>query len=159
MSQFARAFCNSSQAPTLNTVKDTLAAKGVHLAIICDSSEELDSTTWNYAQIHYQDKKLPILIECNRISAEPKNLANAEIQEFLEKIGSPGLWGNKKRVSSHLKKTRFIVSCQIPISDINPIGENIVEEFLAYFVVHCNGLFQADGSGFFEGQNCLWSDT
>jgi hypothetical protein len=78
-----------------------------------------------------------------------------EIGEFLEFIGRPGLSFKKRKVIEHLKKTRYIIACQLPTSDIDDDGYDANGDFLTYFVENCGGIIQADGEGFYEGSKLI----
>ena len=66
----------------------------------------------------------------------------------------PGLRGSRwswTRVElATLRASRTIVTAQL-LSDIDNIGYYAVGVFLGFFVEHCDGMVQADGEGFYEG--------
>jgi hypothetical protein len=76
----------------------------------------------------------------------------SDLKELLEEIkNSPA----KRQVISHLNRTRFIVACRLPTSDIDDDGYDVNGDFLGYFVDHCEGMIQADGEGFYQGSEVL----
>ena len=159
MGYYTRAFCKSAKAIPLSTVLDALAKRGLSLDVPNASSSDLDSTEWTEAILYYKEGKLPILAECNRRTGSQDCLAEREIGEFLERLGKPGLFSPKRTVAKYLEATKFIVCCQLPISDIDADGERAIESFLDYYAANCDGLFQADDRGFFEGERVLWDGS
>lgn len=94
------------------------------------------------------------LEELSRNTGRGRNLQDevAEFKELLEEIkNSPA----KRQVLSHLDRTRFIVACRLPSSDIDDDGYDVNGDFLGYFVGHCDGMIQADGEGFYQGAKVL----
>ena len=76
-------------------------------------------------------------------------MAKAERQEFIDELADLEDTPAKNQVIDHLRKTRFIVSCQL-LSDCDEDGYEANGQFLDYFVDHCGALIQADGEGFYE---------
>jgi hypothetical protein len=133
-----------------------LGGRGFHLSADDPKGEvDLDSPAWEQVPLLYKHGKLPILAECNRDDGSEDSLLQSEIEEFLDMVGSPGLFPSKRRVVQHLKNTKFIIACQLPTSDIDDDGYNANGEFLNYFVEHCGGMIQADGEGFYDGDKIL----
>ena len=88
------------------------------------------------------------VVECNRDEGD-ESLAKAECQEFMDELADLEDTPAKNQVIDHLRKTRFIVSCQL-LSDCDEDGYEANGQFLDYFVDHCGALIQADGEGFYE---------
>jgi hypothetical protein len=62
-------------------------------------------------------------------------------------------------VLAHLRDSSAIVSVQL-LSDIDDdgydaVGYDAVGVFLGCFVEHCDGMTQADGEGFYEGDRTI----
>jgi hypothetical protein len=57
-------------------------------------------------------------------------------------------------VTNHLEASKAVVAVQL-LGDVEDDGFGAVVHFLAYFVEHCGGLVQADGEGFYDGDDLL----
>jgi hypothetical protein len=156
MGYYLRAFCIEEQVPPLTEIKDKLQSEGCLIEFNkTDGIADLKSLEWTRADLTYQKGKRPILVECNRNNGEKGNMAEGEINEFLEFVGSPGLSLAKRKVIKQLQNTKFIIACQLPTSDINDEGYEKVGEFLKYFVKTRKGMIQADQEGFYEGTKVI----
>jgi len=156
MGYYVRAFCTSETIPTIANVLGWLEKRGRRLELDKGmSAVDEDSIEWEQLALVYRRGKLPILAECNRDDGSPESLMQQEIGEFLDSIGRPGPSLAKQRVISHLKKTRYIIACQLPTSDIDDDGYDSNADFLNYFVENCGGMIQADGEGFYEGSKLI----
>lgn len=51
--------------------------------------------------------------------------------------------------------TRFTVAAQLATSDIDDDGYNALGYMLRYFVEHNGGMIQADGEGFYDGDEVI----
>ncbi|HEY4760152.1 MAG TPA: hypothetical protein VIH42_06200 [Thermoguttaceae bacterium] len=119
------------------------------------TSIELNDSQWKQIALSYKQGKLPILVECNRDEGKEDCLMKQEVSEFLDRLGRPGISFAKRGVINHLKKTAFIIACQLPTADIDDDGYDANGCFLSYFVQHCGGMIQADGEGFYEGHKLI----
>jgi len=155
MGYYVRAFCTSTDVPKLNDVLEWLSNRGLIISIDDEEKAKLDSSDWKQISLYYKTGKLPILAECNCDNGSEECLMREEVNEFLEFIGKPGLSLNKRRVLKHLANTKFIIACQLPTSDIDDDGYDANGEFLRYFIEHCDGMIQADGEGFYSGNEII----
>jgi hypothetical protein len=81
----------------------------------------------------------------------PDSLAAQEIGEFLDMVRDIKKYPRKRdKVVDHLERARFLVACQIPVEAFDDAGFHALDVFLAYFLVHHDGMVQADGQGFYE---------
>src|SRR5690242_6286445 len=131
MGYYVRAFCASDKVPTPKELLKYVKSKGISLGLEADGVD-IDSTKWDQVAWTYKEGKLPILMECNRDSSED-GLFREEIDEFLEFIGKPGFSLAKRRVIGHLKESKYIISCQLPTSDIDDDGYDANGTLLTYF--------------------------
>jgi hypothetical protein len=156
MGYYVRAFCTVTKVPPIGSVLQWLDQRSKHLELD-QQMVKVDSISpeWDQAAVVYKKGKLPILVECNRDTGTEDSLLKEEISEFLELIGNPGLSLSKRQVISHLNKTRYVVACQLPTSDIDDDGYDANAEFLNYFVENCGGLIQADGEGFYNRKKLI----
>ena len=111
----------------------------------------MSSTTWGEpaAPVQYQDGKAPFLVEINR-NTGPDSLSAQEINEFIQELEGVKKSRKRDQVIQHLRQTQFIVACQIPTQDFGDTGFHALDAFMAYFLVHCGGMVQADGQGFYD---------
>ncbi|KNY25529.1 hypothetical protein [Pseudobacteroides cellulosolvens] len=158
MGYYVRAFCTSDRVPTIKEIFDWAASQGYKLGV-SDNFKDIDmkSNNWERVDILYKAGKLPILSEINRDEGTDNCLMREEIEEFKERLSEVrGLLNiKKKKVETHLANTRYIVANELPISNIDDDGYNANYIFLKYFVVHCGGMIQANGEGFYEGDKLI----
>ncbi len=156
MGYYVRAFCKADKVPSANSVLKWLDARGFQFSIeISDTGIDAYSCEWKQISLKYKDDKLPILVDCDRDDGSDSCLMRKEINEFLELIGKPGLFSAKRRVVKHLRDTRFVIACQLPVSDIGDDGYDANGEFLRYFLENCEGMIQADCEGFYDGETLV----
>jgi hypothetical protein len=153
MGYYVRAFCASEVVPTPRALLEYVKKKGISLGLEGDGIDIYDAS-WEQLAWIYKDGKLPILMECNRDTAED-GLFRKEIDEFLDFIGKPGLSLAKRRVMGHLKESKYIIACQLPTSDIDDDGYDANGTLLTYFVQNHSAIIQADGEGFYDGNKVV----
>lgn len=153
MAYWMRVFCTSGSPPRLEDVFDWVSGRGPNLWIdhrVTDA--ELASDSWEQAAIGYRQGKTPFLTEVNH-SSDPD--ARQEIAEFAESVEDVPDTSQRRRVLDHLERTIFIVGNQIPTSDFEDDGYHAVGEFMRFFLEHNGGMIQADGEGFYEGEQLI----
>lgn len=150
MPYYVRAFCKSETVPGISDLENSL--KTQYPAIRIETAEDRNGK-WENAQYFYKDNNEPVLLECN-YNDSPESLAAEECGEFIEDIGRPGFSMAKRKVLEHLKKTRYIVCCQL-LNDIDDDGYHLNGELLNIFVNQYGGLIYADGEGFYEGHKII----
>lgn len=150
MPYYVRAFCKSDKVPMIDELEKSLQLEYPQVRINTEDSRE---SSWSNAEFFYKDGKEPVIIECN-INDSTESLAAEECKEFIEEISNPGLSISKRNVINHLKNTKYIISCQL-LNDIDDDGYHLNGELLKYFVSNHQGLIQADGEGFYKGQNLI----
>lgn len=155
MGYYVRAFCKGTCVPKINDVLEWLNNRGFSISIDDEEKGKLDSSDWKQISLYYKKGKLPIVAECNRDDGTEECLVREEVNEFSESIGKPGLSLNKRRVLKHLANTNFTIACQLMTSDIDDDGYEANGEFLKYFIEHCDGMIQADGEGFYSGNEII----
>ena len=149
-----RVFCKSKNVPKVSELMTFLNSNldGVRTNL---TNEELGSKNWKDFELSYQEDKLPILIEVNKVGDQNK-LAEEELQEFKEFIGKPKFFESKKRKAiNHLRRTNYIICTQLPNSDINDKGYNVNGYVLEFFHRNYDGLIQADGEGIYIDEKYL----
>ncbi|MEZ4489808.1 MAG: hypothetical protein R3F51_19655 [Cyanobacteriota/Melainabacteria group bacterium] len=155
MGYFVRAFCKNPQPPKIQELLDAIS-KVVQVELdleLCDS-DLVDKENWEQFAYKYDREMNSILIECNEREGED-SLAEEEIDEFLEMVHSLPDSDEKSKVQDHLKSTAFVISCRLPTSDITEAGYNANDALLAFLEEHYAGLIQADGEGFYAGDEII----
>jgi hypothetical protein len=149
-----RVFCKSEDLPPLGRVLDWAAAQGVWLELEDEPDRgDLDSARWRGAEIRYKHGKRPFVVDVSR-AAQNRLRLSEEIQEFIEFLNDVNESAEKAKVLAQLRETRAVVSAQL-LSDIDDDGYHAVGIFLSFFVAHCDGMIQADGEGFYEGDRTI----
>jgi hypothetical protein len=157
MAYWMRVFCTEGAPPPLEDVFAWTAARGQHLRLR-EGAEHLPDS-WSHAAIEYRDGKLPFLTEITWVEDLQ---GRKEVEEFIELIAETADSPERQRALEHLKRTRFILANEIPTSDFDDQGFDAVGEFMRFFVDRNGGMIQADGEGFYEGDQLvvrLASDT
>jgi hypothetical protein len=147
MAYYFRVFCTKGEPPALPEVLKWVRERGVMLR-----TEPAGTTTWGEVPVAlvYEDGRKPFLAEVNS-NTGPDSLAAQETNEFLDMVREVKKTPRKRdQVAEHLEKTRFVVACQIPVEDFTDAGFHTLDVFMAYFLVHHDGMVQADGQGFYE---------
>jgi hypothetical protein len=155
VSYYVRAFCTTGEPPAIRPILDFAKERGFVVEGVSNATG-LDDPAWEQAAVVYKTGKSPILLEINREQAgEDGSLFREEIEEFLEFLEDAPNNSNRKRVEQHLRETRFTVAAQLATSDIDDDGYNALGNMLRYFVEHNGGMIQADGEGFYDGNEVI----
>ena len=152
MAYYFRAFCTSGAPPALADLLGWVGERGVTLDIDAPARETGGGTVeWGALPIplSYQQGRLPVYLELNLLEGSD-SLAGQERDEFLGMVAALKKSRKRDRVIEQLRQTTFIIACRIPIDDLNDAGFHAVDVLLAYFVVHHDGMVQADGQGFYD---------
>lgn len=153
MSYYFRAFCTAEAAPKLAEVLQWVREREVPVSLDpADAPKGEAGVEWGATPlgIRYAEKSPPFLAELDRNEGED-SLAGQEIGEFIHTVEALKKSPRKRnQVLEHLRKTRFVVACEIPPGGFDDAGFHAVDVFLAYFLVHSGAMVQADGQGFYE---------
>jgi hypothetical protein len=114
-----------------------------------------NNSYWTDFIFHYKEGKLPILVEIAWCD-DDGSLGKEELGEFLEDIGSPGLSLKTRKVIKHLKATKYIVCCQIPVSDVDNDGFSANQQLMDFFVDHYQAMIHVVNEGFYNRENILF---
>lgn len=148
MDYFTRVFCRSKEKPSVKKITQILNLNGISVTTNLEKAE-LSSTSWTSFELVYNKGKLPIMVQLNEIS-NPNNLAKEEIKEFIESTRRRSIFNaKKKKLLKHLKSTNYILSNQIPTSDIDCNGYKANRELMKIFQQDYDGIIQCDGEGFY----------
>ncbi len=153
MAYLMRVFCTSGSPPALDDIFDWVSRRGTRLWID-DRVPNVDpaSVSWEQAAIGYRQGKTPFLAEVNHTSDSD---AKEEVEEFTELLADVPDTPHRRNVLSRLERTTFIVANQIPTVDFEDDGYDAAGEFMLFFVEHNGGIIQADGEGFYDGQELI----
>ena len=158
MSYFVRAFCTAPDVPPLSELIAWVATeKGITLAVYDrDGATPLDLTSpdWHDAELLYKEGHLPIPCEVERDDGSPDGVFKAEVGAFLKLLEDTEDTPERARIEAHLRASRFVVTNQL-LSDVDDAGYAASEAILDYFVQLKGGLLQADGGGFYEGDELI----
>ena len=132
MAYYVRAFCTSDALPPL---RDAFARD------------------WREAAVAYADDKQPFLVEGTRAGDADALLAE-EVEEFIEALSELPASRETTKVTDHLRHSRAVVAAQL-LADAGDDGLTAAVTFLVGFAERCDGMIQADGTGFFEGEELI----
>lgn len=149
MSYYVRAFCIGPRVPSLADVLMVFQSDDeIDLQITIEDELEIESPDWTNCELTFDQKRQPIVIECNRDDGS-ESLCRIESAEFIEDLEGLDESPSRDSVIEHLRKSRFIVACELP-DDITDAGYAVTSRFLNYFVERSGGLIQADDEGFYQ---------
>jgi len=173
MAYYMRAFCTSSKVPSLNEVfgwsadRKKFKSEGIEFALDPIVEVEPTSSEWNQAalRVMLQGESVlddSLLVDVDRDDGNPTCLFHEEVEEFIEMtesdfINNPDATQQHKeagkRIIDHLKQSKYVVSCQIPSSELDDEGHyewySPALSFLRCFVQYCGGIVQTDDGEWF----------
>ena len=115
----------------------------------------LDNPAWRDADVYGPDATSPVELEVALDDGTPDCLLRAELDEFREQLeDSEGDVETVARVKGHLDRTRAIVAVRVLASDFER-GLAAAHVVLDYYAQRHGVLFQADGEGFYEGEELI----
>jgi hypothetical protein len=141
-----RVFCASRRRPP--RLADVLAwARRHEQALWLDRVPPVDPNRpgWREAAFRYEARKWPFLIEA-KYAGEPA--LREEVDRFVEIVGTTRFGLRRRSVIKHLRRTRMIVSIEVPAHDADVGGNEAIEVTLDFFVANYDGLVQRNGDGF-----------
>ena len=149
MGYYIRILSPIKENVTLEIIYNCLRNKKINFSIEHDlESKKLNNKNWKQTIFFYSKNKQPILL--NRDIANQKgNLVKEEVKEFLDEIKNLPVTKKKKEIESRLKRTKQIFSFQIPTSDIDDSGWNLVDTIIDILVEKSKGFVQVDREGFY----------
>ena len=153
MSYYIRAFCRADRSPTFGELQEFMGGRNPHYRL--EGEVDDNNSYWTDFIFHYKEGKLPILVEINWCD-EGSSLGKEELEEFLEAIGSPGFSLRKRKVIKHLKGTKYIICCQIPVSDVDDDGFLANQQLMAFFVINYQGLIHVENEGFYDRSHTIF---
>ena len=153
MSYYIRAFCRTDRSPAFSGLQKYMSDKSPHYRL--EGEVDDNNSYWTDFILHYKEGKLPILVEINWCE-DDSSLGKEELEGFLEAIGSPGFSLRKRKVINHLKQTKYIICCQIPISDVDDDGFFATQQLMRFFVANYQGLIHVENEGFYARNHTIF---
>jgi hypothetical protein len=147
MSYYARVFCTTDAVPTIRAALAWLQEVGYEAEVPGESPAALDSPKWKSFELVYNPAKESLLVECERNTGK-RSLCHHTVEEQLNALGALPDSDAKRRVADCLRRTRFLVSCQVSADDDHEEVANF-GALLDYFADHCGGLIDVEDEGFY----------
>jgi hypothetical protein len=115
----------------------------------------LDDPGWREADVYGPESTSPIELEVALDDGTPDCLLRAELDEFREELeDSEADPEAVAKVRAHLDRTQGIVAVRVLASD-SERGLEAAWAVLDYYAQREGVLFQADGEGFYEGEELV----
>jgi hypothetical protein len=148
MSYYVRVFCSRKTVPPLRALLKWMTNELHQEASVTGVSRaKLDSTSWRGCGLIYDPGKEELRVECQRDTG-PKSLCRQTVREQLNALEAVPDSKDKKRVVDRLKRTRFIVECEV-YADYDHEEADTVREILDFFLTRNGGLIDEEDVGFF----------
>lgn len=155
MTYYLRAFCTSDAVPPLATLLAWAAERGVPLWLDAGAVErDLLAADWTEADLRYAPDRRPLRLTVDRDDGDAESLVRMEVAAFLEEVAATPESDARLVVTAHLRQTRCIVACRLP-SDSDETAYRAAVALLDYFAERCGGLIEADGEGFYVGDEVI----
>lgn len=149
MGYYTRVFCTADQKPTIREVIEACNRDDLDINVE-DNHSDLQSTNWTDFTLVYDFNQKPLLVDLHTLG-NSNGLVEEEIEEFLELIEVADAYASdKKKVIAHLEKTKYIVSIQLPVSDMTKMGYEVNDRLMNYFEENYEGMIQEDDEGFYD---------
>ncbi|HLI26025.1 MAG TPA: hypothetical protein VKZ60_03085 [Chloroflexota bacterium] len=155
MAYYLRAFCPGGPVPPLATLLAWAAEHGVRLWLDANAADsDPMAADWAEAAVCYATDRRPLRLTVDRDDGDAESLVRTEVAEFLEAVAATPESAARLFVAAHLRQTRFVVACRLP-PDSDEMAYRAAVALLDYFAERCGGLVQADGEGFYVGDEVI----
>jgi len=155
MSNYVRVFCAATFVPSIKQVLDWTANDGYRLSIDPPFRDvDVNTSDWRQLGLLYAVDKPSLLLELDLDNKSDDSLVHQEIQYFEKLLADVADSEARREVVEHISQAKYIVSFQIP-SNFDEAGADALSSLLTYFIQKCNGIVQADGKGFYEGDELI----
>jgi len=141
MSYYIRAFCRSERSPAFSQLQQFMSGRNPRYRL--EGEVDDNNSFWTDFIFHYKEGRLPILVEINWCD-DDSSIGKEELEAFLQDIGRPGLSLKKRKVIKHLKRTKYIICCQIPVSDVDDDGFSANQQLMDFLIHHYQALVLKD---------------
>ena len=153
MPYWLRVFCRTSDGPTPGEVLEALSTAKLPARVDPDADIDLADPDWEQLLLVVSKDGRPMAVDRD-VRGRGAFVAE-EVGEFLDRIA--GLPSSKARtaVRAHLRETTQVFSLQVPTTSMDPEGWAIAHAVMRFLVSRCDGIAQADGEGFYEGNDVI----
>jgi hypothetical protein len=148
MSYYARVFCTTDAVPSIRAILAWLQEVGYEAEVPGESPAALGSPKWRSFELIYNPAKESLLVECERNTGK-RSLCHQTAEEELNALEDLPDSDARRRVADCLRRTRFLVSCQVLADDDHEEVANF-GALLDYFADHCGGLIDVEDEGFYS---------
>jgi hypothetical protein len=157
MSYYLHAFCTDAQVPTIGTILQWAADRGVSLTGEPGSppwtAQELAARCWDSIGLWYRPDRSPLLVTVSR-AGDPGHLgriAAGTVDDVLARLGDVVPGPARDKVMEHLRRSRLVVAVSMPVSALREEDVwNAATVLLDYFVQHQAGLVHVEEEGFYQ---------
>jgi hypothetical protein len=153
MPYWMRVFCRKAEAPTPGEILQALSRATLPAQLHPDAEVDLGDAGWEQVALCLSPDCGPLVVD--RDVAGRGDLVREEVEEFLKAARSAPRTKASKAIVAHLKETKQVFAFQVPTSSIDPQGWAIAHAVMRFLVARCDGLVQADGEGFYRGNDLV----
>lgn len=148
-----RVFCRKATVPTPGEILQALSAAKLPAQLEPDAAVDLENPNWEQLQIVIAPGHAPLIVDrdCEGNGSHVRD----EVREFLDVLEAAPNSGAKREVAAQLKRTKQVVCLEVPTSDIDPTGWAVAHALVRLLVKTSDGLLQADGEGFYRGNDLI----
>ncbi len=153
MPYWMRVFCRKAVAPTPGEILQALTSATLPAQLYPEADVDLADSDWEQIALSLTPDGAPLTVD--RDVQGHGAMFTEEVDESLKAVRSAPRSKSKKEIVSHLKETKQIFGLQVPTSSIDPKGWAIARAVMRFLVARCDGLVQADGEGFYRGNDLV----
>lgn len=153
MPYWMRVFCRRAEAPTPGEILQALTRATLPAELAPDADVDLGDAGWEQLSLCLTADCGPLTVD--RDVAGRGDIVREEVEEFLRAVRTAPRTRASKTVVDHLKDTKQVFALQVPTSSIDSQGWAIAHAVMRFLVARCDGLVQADGEGFYRGNDLV----
>jgi hypothetical protein len=152
MGYYLRAFC-VRQPPAITEVLTGLRDQNMDFKLQeGDVNRGRGEAGLRQYAVQYRAGRLPILVDVGQ-RTDPE--IQEEIDEFVDLVKDEPPSLERRRVEDHLTASQFVVAMQVASEEMDDTSLEAAGALLSAYVQRCEGLVQADGEGFYDGDALL----
>lgn len=148
-----RVFCRALIGPTPGEILEALSSVKLPAQVDPDADVDLTDPDWEQLILVASKDGGPLVVD--RDLRGRGNFVADEVDGFLERIAALPASKTRTAVRAHLKGTTQMFSLQVPTTAMDPEGWAIAHAVMRFLVSRCDGIAQADGEGFYEGNDVV----
>ncbi|OGS47410.1 MAG: hypothetical protein A3K66_06445 [Euryarchaeota archaeon RBG_16_67_27] len=153
MPYWLRVFCRTSVGPAPGEVLEALSSSKLPAQVDPEADVDLADPDWEQLLLVVSKEGGPLVVD--RDVRGRGSFVDDEVDEFLERIADLPRSKAKTAVQAHLKTTKQVYALQVPTTSMDSEGWAIAHAVLRFLVSRCEGIAQADGEGFYEGNDVI----